>query len=123
MHIGTEQIHQKAPAPREIVVPAFFRYAREYVYEHTNTKPYLRPVGTSWFIGVWLWPVTVALALYPLVVLIRFLRTHRCERRRRRGLCGTCRYDLTANVSGVCPECGTPVPSSQPASSNAAKSG
>jgi len=30
-------------------------------------------------------------------------------RRRRRlksGLCGKCGYDLTGNVSGVCPECG-----------------
>ena len=26
------------------------------------------------------------------------------------GHCRTCRYDLTGNVSGVCPECGTPVP-------------
>jgi hypothetical protein len=28
-------------------------------------------------------------------------------RRRRRGLCPTRAYDLTANVSGVCPECGS----------------
>ncbi len=27
--------------------------------------------------------------------------------RRRRGLCLKCGYDLTGNVSGVCPECGT----------------
>jgi hypothetical protein len=26
------------------------------------------------------------------------------------GCCQQCGYDLTANVSGVCPECGTPVP-------------
>jgi hypothetical protein len=24
--------------------------------------------------------------------------------------CGACGYNLTANTSGVCPECGTPVP-------------
>lgn len=29
------------------------------------------------------------------------------ERRRLRGLCTQCEYDLTGNVSGVCPECGT----------------
>lgn len=28
---------------------------------------------------------------------------------RLRGLCHVCGYDLTGNVSGVCPECGTPV--------------
>jgi hypothetical protein len=27
--------------------------------------------------------------------------------RRRPGLCKSCGYDLTGNVSGVCPECGT----------------
>ena len=34
---------------------------------------------------------------------------HSLRRRRwlRLGLCGGCGYDLTANVSGVCPECGT----------------
>jgi hypothetical protein len=34
------------------------------------------------------------------------------RRRRARiaeGLCPTCRYDLTANVSGVCPECGVKI--------------
>ncbi len=29
--------------------------------------------------------------------------------RLRRGLCVECGYNLTGNVSGVCPECGTPV--------------
>ena len=24
--------------------------------------------------------------------------------------CGNCGYNLTGNVSGVCPECGTPIP-------------
>jgi len=28
------------------------------------------------------------------------------------GACATCGYNLTGNVSGRCPECGTPVPSS-----------
>jgi hypothetical protein len=32
----------------------------------------------------------------------------RRDRRRRRGLCVKCAYDLTGNVSGVCPECGEP---------------
>jgi predicted amidophosphoribosyltransferase len=30
-------------------------------------------------------------------------------RRRLRGLCGKCGYNLTGNTSGVCPECGTPI--------------
>jgi hypothetical protein len=37
------------------------------------------------------------------------LCVHAWRRRRkaRRGLCARCGYDLTGNVSGVCPECGT----------------
>jgi hypothetical protein len=35
----------------------------------------------------------------------------RKRRRRSRGLCGICAYDLTGNQSGVCPECGTAAPS------------
>lgn len=27
----------------------------------------------------------------------------------REGICKNCGYDLTGNVSGICPECGTPV--------------
>lgn len=34
-------------------------------------------------------------------------------RRRRRGRCEHCGYDLTGNVSGRCPECGTPIASPQ----------
>ena len=30
----------------------------------------------------------------------------RANQRRRRGHCRKCGYDLTGNVSGVCPECG-----------------
>ncbi len=42
---------------------------------------------------------------YPIFVFIRGpLRRYR---RRRRGLCLTCGYDLEGNLSGVCPECGT----------------
>ena len=36
-------------------------------------------------------------------------RRRRRRDRQRRGLCGTCGYNLTANTSGVCPECGAPV--------------
>ncbi|MCK4659079.1 MAG: hypothetical protein KAV82_06110 [Phycisphaerae bacterium] len=31
------------------------------------------------------------------------------ERRRRPGFCWRCGYNLTGNVSGICPECGTPI--------------
>jgi hypothetical protein len=57
-----------------------------------------------------LWPLALP-ALPALWVLSRdILRTCRTARRRRRGLCLHCGYDLTGNVSGRCPECGTPCP-------------
>ncbi len=47
----------------------------------------------------------ILLGAYPLVVFCRgpMRRWHR----RRKGLCIKCGYNLTGNVSGVCPECGT----------------
>ena len=43
-----------------------------------------------------------ALCVYPL------LPNPRQRWRRKRGLCVSCGYDLTGNVSGTCPECGSP---------------
>ena len=57
----------------------------------------------------------VAFPYWPLIPLCgaysgRFLYLAvRAVRRTRRGLCASCGYDLTGNVSGTCPECGTPV--------------
>lgn len=43
-------------------------------------------------------------ATYPATAFIRGpLRRYR---RRKRGLCVNCGYNLTGNVSGICPECG-----------------
>jgi hypothetical protein len=53
---------------------------------------------------VWLWGVAALLLIYPIAAFIR--GPVRRWRRRRRGLCRHCGYDLTGNVSGVCPECG-----------------
>ena len=52
------------------------------------------------------WILFPALAVYPMVALVGGLFRHR--RRRQKGLCPQCLYNLTGNVSGVCPECGTP---------------
>jgi len=53
-------------------------------------------------------PVTFSLvilaAVWPVIALVR--GPCRRYRRRRRGLCLKCSYDLTGNTSGVCPECG-----------------
>ena len=46
----------------------------------------------------------ILLGVIPAMLVNRFDRRNR---RRRLGLCMCCGYDLTGNVSGVCPECGT----------------
>lgn len=51
--------------------------------------------------------LSVVFAVYPTLALIRgAVRSRRRWRRRRRRLCVKCAYNLTGNVSGVCPECG-----------------
>ena len=50
------------------------------------------------------WQVASGTAILPSIwFLSRFKRA-------RKGYCPTCFYDLTGNASGICPECGTPVP-------------
>ncbi|HPM24330.1 MAG TPA: hypothetical protein PLP66_10530 [Phycisphaerae bacterium] len=46
--------------------------------------------------------LAIAAALLVILAVVR-LRKH------RRGICARCGYDLTGNVSGRCPECGTPL--------------
>jgi len=57
-------------------------------------------IPLNWFAG--------GFALASLVFLITFLRNRR--RLIACGACMKCGYDLTGNVSGVCPECGQRVP-------------
>jgi len=64
----------------------------------------LLPVNTTIILPAW-WPIPF-LAIFPIYWLLTGpLRTYR---RRRRGLCIHCAYNLTANTSGACPECGSP---------------
>jgi hypothetical protein len=49
------------------------------------------------------WPLALLAAAPPALAA---LRASTRRRRRKAGRCVACGYDLTANVSGVCPECG-----------------
>jgi len=51
-----------------------------------------------------LWLPFLLLAAYPTIAFVR--GPMRRWRRRRKGCCLSCGYDLTGNESGVCPECG-----------------
>jgi hypothetical protein len=52
-----------------------------------------------------LWSALLLFSACPFFALIR--GPYRRYRRRKKGLCLECGYNLTGNTSGVCPECGT----------------
>jgi hypothetical protein len=54
-----------------------------------------------------LWAPVVLFGACPTIAFIR--GPVRRWRRRRKGLCLACGYDLTGNVTGVCPECGVEI--------------
>ena len=53
------------------------------------------------------WVPVALFAFYPMFVFVR--GPLRRWRRDREGLCVKCGYNLTGNVSGICPECGRPI--------------
>jgi len=55
------------------------------------------------------WVLTMLTAILPAVWVRMLVRRHR---RRQRGLCPTCGYNLAGNARGVCPECGTTIKAS-----------
>ncbi len=74
-----------------------------------DTLPWVNPhlyrvARGAWVLTVPLWIPFVLFAAYPTVAFIR--GPLRRWRRRRKGLCIDCGYDLTGNVSEVCSECG-----------------
>ena len=76
-----------------------------------NGYSYLGEHGIAWdFFTIPVGTVGTILCLYPLSMwvdgLIRRSRQHQ-KRLQSQHYCKVCRYDLTGNLSGVCPECGT----------------
>ena len=53
------------------------------------------------------WVLAIGFSAYPLIAF--HCGPLRQCRRRRRGCCVACGYDLTGNTSGICSECGTEV--------------
>ena len=67
-------------------------------------------------------PVGIALLVvgFPTAVLWRRQLQRLYHRRVQDGLCQHCEYDLRGNISGICPECGTPLTEEQRAAVAAA---
>jgi len=64
---------------------------------------------TAVSVALWFptWAPFIIFAAYPTIAFIR--GPVRRWRRRRKGLCGRCGYNLTRNLSGMCPENGTEI--------------
>ena len=60
--------------------------------------------GVLYFVAFPQWTVVALCAVLPAA---RLARQARRDLRHRRGFCPACGYDLTGNVSGACPECGS----------------
>jgi hypothetical protein len=67
--------------------------------------PVLHPVEGQ--VGMYVW-LALALVVGLTVAWVTWKRSEPADRQER-GLCTRCGYDLTGNVSGVCPECGTAI--------------
>jgi hypothetical protein len=63
--------------------------------------------GRATLVVIHLWACLAVFSIYPLCFFgSRVSRRILQSRRSREGLCLKCGYNLTGNVSGICPECG-----------------
>jgi hypothetical protein len=88
-------------AGTEYIWPAFLYGSSQPAFTDPRwqKEPYRLLRIPYWFL--------VAISLLPGVWWMRrSVRRWREESRPRQGLCVTCGYNLTGNISGVCPECG-----------------
>jgi len=92
---------------RMTVTPKTGKFATTFGQSPTLVSP--EHVAVTLFVADWLIPFLFG--LYPLWAFFR--GPWRRRRRKAKGLCVRCGYDLTGNVTGVCPECGGPAPQSK----------
>ncbi len=98
--------------PRELTLLHTVRWTGEkapeewhYLYFGFSTQGFM--IRGGFFVrgvGFPIWFPVAVFAAYPIIAFIR--GPLRRRRRRRKGLCVPCGYNLTGNESGVCPECG-----------------
>jgi hypothetical protein len=91
---------QRGPVRIERMSPGFW---------HSMGFGYLNSVSPNQAVRFWTvpyWPAVLILAILPGLWLRRAIRARLALQPYE---CPACRYNLTGNTSGVCPECGTPV--------------
>jgi hypothetical protein len=78
---------------------------------------------TRYVYNIWVaypWPMATSVSL--VIIYVLRLRKHLYPSRTS-PTCEQCEYDLTGNISGVCPECGQTIVSNNPSSANQLKEG
>ncbi len=66
--------------------------------------------STSGILGLICAPIAVCVLPTLLLWLVDYGLSRSSHDSMQPGHCQRCGYDLTGNVSGICPECGTPIP-------------
>jgi hypothetical protein len=92
--------HETPPKYRD---PVLLRFGQFYLRDTVDLQWIYHTIE----IGIPPWSFLVLFGVYPTIAFIH--PRLRRWRRRRKGLCVKCGYDLTGNESGVCSECGTEV--------------
>ena len=89
-----------------------FDFCSNQKYTVFDTKRNLNVAGSTTNLRMPTWAPGMFFALIPLVAIA--INRHRRRRRWRKGRCSRCGYDLTANETGICSECGSPVAACMP---------
>lgn len=83
-------------------------WGRGHVFHIAGIR-FMRDGPSMWDVG---FPDALPIALTAVLPAWWLWRILSRRRHARRGLCRRCGYDLTGNNSGICPECGSPIPKS-----------
>lgn len=98
-------LHDKPLGIGDIYGSSWTRFG--FVLERYESLPNPPIFIDGWALQVPFWCPVILFLAYPTLAFLR--GPVRRYRRRKRGLCVRCGYNLTGNVSGVCPECGTKI--------------
>ena len=91
-----------SPPPGDVVVDGFARWVVQRRRQRLSGMRWL----PTWYESPRLMCVIIPLWMPLAAVGVPTAILWRRDRRPPKGHCQTCGYDLTGNVSGVCPECG-----------------
>ena len=99
--------YRRAPDLPESILPFKDGPNRQHTLAGIHWSAWKWPTLHCFSVAVPLWMLATIFATYPTIAFIRGpLRRHR---RRKRGLCIHCGYDLRGTTGGVCSECGVEV--------------